>query len=303
MVHSVYRLQWGKRVCVKCLQSMYSVYKLCTVSTCMHGLYMHNVYRLCSGKRVCAQCLQTMHSVYRLCTLSTDYAPRPRVCTVSADYTRVYLYVHSVYKLCTVSTNYAQCPHASTVSTDFTMASVYALYPRIHKLLCIDMVFVYAYLYTHACAYSYTRVYTYTYACLHVYAYTRIHVHIWEREAPHPSARGKRNIQARAPRRGQGALGAGARPKGRSTSYTHRYALRAKERREPELPPTGLTQTTGHADTARGKREDRGCQRGHTQAGPARMYEPVPARHRVRYGSALLPGREREGWWAAETIN
>ena len=33
-----------------------------------------------------------------------------KLCTVSADYTRVNVYVHSVYKPRTVSTNYAQCP-------------------------------------------------------------------------------------------------------------------------------------------------------------------------------------------------
>ena len=53
VVHSVYRLYPGKRVCAQCLQTMHGVYKLCTVST------NH------------AQCLQTMHSVYKLCTVST----------------------------------------------------------------------------------------------------------------------------------------------------------------------------------------------------------------------------------------
>ena len=36
-------------------------------------LVVHSVYRLYPGKRVCAQCQQTMQNVYKLCTVSTDY--------------------------------------------------------------------------------------------------------------------------------------------------------------------------------------------------------------------------------------
>ena len=47
VVHSVYRLYQHKRVCAQCLQTMQSVYKLCTVSTDYTGenVYVHSVYR------------------------------------------------------------------------------------------------------------------------------------------------------------------------------------------------------------------------------------------------------------------
>ena len=58
MVHSVYRLYSGKRVC----------YKLCTVST----NYAQGLQTMPKGY-IYAQCLQTMHSVYRLYVYTYTY--------------------------------------------------------------------------------------------------------------------------------------------------------------------------------------------------------------------------------------
>ena len=80
-----------------------------------------------------------------MCTASTNYAQCLHVCTVSADHTRVNVYVHSVYKLC-------------TVFTDYTMALVYARYAHVHKLL-MQTWCLYAYIRTRA----YTRIHAYTY--------------------------------------------------------------------------------------------------------------------------------------------
>ena len=85
VVHSVYRLYPGKLICAQCLQSMQSVCKLCTVSTCMHS-----VYRLYSGTHVCTQCLQIMQSVYKLCTVSTCIHSVYRLYV----YARIRIHVH-----------------------------------------------------------------------------------------------------------------------------------------------------------------------------------------------------------------
>ena len=60
--HSVCRPHPGKRICAQCLQTVHSVYELCTVST-----GMHSIYRLYLGKRICAECLQTGAQCLHVC--------------------------------------------------------------------------------------------------------------------------------------------------------------------------------------------------------------------------------------------
>ena len=89
VVHSVHRIYPGKRVCAQCLQTMQTVYKLCTVST---NYTRVNVY---------------VHSVYKPRTVSTNYAQCPqttriRVCahTFTLHIRRVYVYAYAYTRIC-----------------------------------------------------------------------------------------------------------------------------------------------------------------------------------------------------------
>ena len=84
------------------------VYNMPTVSPISRPrlLVVHSVYRLYSGKRVCAQCLQTMHSVHRLYVYANAYTRKHRVYvyayTCTCVYARIRTYLRRRVCACTV---------------------------------------------------------------------------------------------------------------------------------------------------------------------------------------------------------
>ena len=104
-------------------------------------------------------------SVYHKCTLYTTYAR----CLQNVQ-------VHSVYKLCTVSTNCAQCLHVCTVSADYTQVNVYVhrVYKFQHRVYMYACIRIYAYMYTQTPYLEMVLVFTYVYAPIRVYACAHI---------------------------------------------------------------------------------------------------------------------------------